>query len=759
VTPAPHPRRLDIIVPIYKNAALVRTCVESILEHIGEVAAFAPRLILINDSPADEEVTALLRRFGTGPAAALVLKNETNLGFVRSVNRGLDLSERDGHDVLIVNSDTRTFPGTLAELMNAVRADPQIAFASPRSNNASICSLPHHSSVPAASAEETHRRWSLLSRTMPAWHFAPTAVGFYMFIAHPVLANHGGLSEDFGRGYEEENDLVMRAGKVGGRAIIVNRAFAYHEGSASFNLTDLDVSEHKLKNLLRLQEDHPEFLPLVKRYEESPHYRAEHLMTGLLPDADGRMRLVFDLSEMGQHYNGTNEQAVAVLRSLAKRQGHRLRLAAIGTAESFRCHGLDRLDGLHREEPDAPGLHGIAVRLAQPFELDHISALETLAPINVFAMLDTIAEDCGPLAIDGCVPQLWDHVAEQANGLVFTSRFTQQTFFNRHPAGRSLPHWQSLLPTRLSSYAKPKPVPQSRHVLVIGNHFAHKGSVAAGRALAVAFPDRKIVVIGPENVQLDNLTGYRSGLMKPAQVDFLFNHASVVVLPSYVEGFGLGLMHALAAGRPIVARRIPATEEILASLDEVEGVFLFDDNAHLVETCARAMQCSASRAQDGRGASLDDWADGLADFCLSLAARNDIFERLVGRLKAGDRLRRAARGDALTQEAADEPRRATWAPARLSRAKPVDLESLLAMDGREFVEHAYATLLRRPVDEGGLQTYLGQLELGVDKVDLLESLANSAEGRLRGVELPGLAEIAAELRRSRLPLLKRIFTA
>jgi GT2 family glycosyltransferase len=661
-------RGLDIIVPIYRiyrNAALVRTCVDSLLDHLGEIAALAPRLILIIDSPADGQVNALLVGYGTGRHAALVLHNETNLGFVRSVNRGLALAVRDGHDVLIVNSDTRTFPGTLGELMTAVRSDPQIAFASPRSNNASICFLPHRSSV-AAGAEESYRRWSDLSRTMPAWHFAPTAVGFYMFITHTVLANHGGLREDFGRGYEEENDLVMRAGKVGDRAIIVNRAFVYHEGSASFNLTDLDISEHKLKNLLKLQEDHPEFLPLVKRYEESPHYRAEHLIRGLLPDADGRTRLIFDLSGMGQHYNGTNEQAVAVLRSLAKRQSHRLRVAAIATAESFRCHGLDRLDGLHREEPDAPGLNGIAVRLAQPFELDHLSALETLGPINVFAMLDTIAEDCGPLSLEGQVPALWDHVAEQANGLVFTSRFTQQTFFNRHPAGRSLPHWQSLLPTRLSSYAKPKAVSQSRHVLVFGNHFAHKGSEAAGRAIAAAFPDSQVVVIGPETVQRDNLTGYRSGVIKPAQVDFLFNHASVVVLPSYVEGFGLGLMHALAAGRPIVARRIPATEGILASLDDVEGVFLFDDNAHLLETFAQAMKCSLSHAQDRRGTSWDDCADGLADFCLTLTARSDIFERLVGRLRAGDRLRRAARGDTLT----GGERRSTVAHRDARRAQP-----------------------------------------------------------------------------------------
>jgi GT2 family glycosyltransferase len=757
VTPSSSTRSLDIIVPIYRNVALVRACVESLRAHLDEIAAHSPRLILINDSPADEEVRELLLRYES--IGLTVLHNEVNLGFVRSVNRGLALAECDGHDVLLVNSDTQTFSGTLAQLLKAARSDPQIGFASPRSNDASICSLPHCLGQSPASPEESFRRWLAISRTMPAYHFAPTAVGFYMYIAHSVLANHGCLREDFGLGYEEENDLVMRAGKVGSRAIIVNHAFAYHAGSASFNLTDLNVSEHKHRNLLKLRENHPEFLPLVRRYEESPHYRAERLMTGLLKDADGRTKLAFDLSGMGEHYNGTNEQAVAVVRSMANRQSGRLRLAAIATAESFRCHGLDLIDGLRREEPGAPGLHGIAVRLAQPFDLAHIEMLESMGAINVFAMLDTIAEDCGPLVLAGRVPELWDHAAEHANGLIFTSRFTEQTFCNRHPAARSLPRWQCLLPTRLSSYSQSIAASESRHVLVLGNHYAHKGSEPVARIIAAAFPDRKILVIGSEAIQSANLTGYRSGQIEPAQVEDMFRHAAAVVLPSYVEGFGLGFMHALAFGRPIVARRIPATEEILASLDDVEGVFLFDHNGQLLEACGLALQSSVSRAKDDRGTSWDDWGDGLTEFCLSLVARDDVFERLVSRITAGERLRRAARGDVLGRDAYGMSRLDSAAPKMLSSAKPVDLDCLLALEGRAFVEHAYATLLRRPVDEGGLQTYLSQLEMGAHKVDLLASLASSPEGRLRDVKLPKLDQAVAQVRKARVPLLKRIFAA
>jgi hypothetical protein len=80
------------------------------------------------------------------------------------------------------------------------------------------------------------------------------------------------------------------------------------------------------------------------------------------------------------------------------------------------------------------------------------------------------------------------------------------------------------------------------------------------------------------------------------------------------------------------------------------------------------------------------------------------------------------------------------------------------MEGREFVEHAYSTLLRRQVDEGGLHSYLEQLNSGVKKIDLVLALAGSPEGRLCNVELPGLEQLKMDSRRRpRSRLVRRFF--
>lgn len=758
--PAATLRPIDVIVPVYRNPALTRDCIASLRRHWAELAGRSPRLVLVDDSPDDTETSAMLEGCARDHDDVVLLRNERNLGFVQSVNRGLELAQHAGRDVLLVNSDTLTFPGTLARLLAATGDDPQIGFASPRSNNASLCSLPHFFGGLPPTPDQAYSRWQRLSATLPRWHFVPTTVGFYMFIAHGVLRDHGGLRTDFGRGYEEENDLVMRAGKTGMRAIVVNDAFAYHAGSASFQLTDLDLAQHKHANHLRMVADHPEFLPLVRRYEASAHYRAERMLAGLLPDDRGRLRVCFDLTGMGQHHNGTNEHIVAALRALVPRWSDRLAITGLGTEASFRFHGLDQLEGLRREDPGSGGLHGVAVRLSQPFDLHHVNVLDQLAPVNLYAMLDTIAEDCGPLASDGGFIELWDFVAEHANGLIYNSAFSERQFLTRHPAARGRPSLPMLLSTRVQEYAAPADdvEPANRHLLVLGNHFPHKASEPAARRLAAAFPSLNIVALGAEPREQGNLRVIRPGMLGHEVMRRLFAEASVVVLPSHLEGFGLGLMHALAAGKPVVARRIPATLEILSCFDAVEGVELFDHDPDLAAAVNRALAAGSSRVQGERGPRWNDWADGLGQLCQRTAAAPDVFPRLVRRLQLGDLLRqsRAWREAPGPSRAAADAGPAAGAPAPAPPATaPVDLAALLGLDGPRFVQAAYRTLLLREVDEQGLAFYSAELESGRHKVQILEALRKSGEGRARGVELPGLAEALAAQSSQHPPLFRR----
>ncbi len=759
---------IDIIVPVYRRAEITTRCLQSLARYIHEISDRDPRLIIVNDSPDDEEVRRLLASFSDGRKDVTVITNDSNQGFVKAVNKGLAITCNDGRDAILVNSDTETFPDALKNIVAAAAADPQIGFVSPRSNNASICSLPHFCEDAQSDQEESYRRWKWLSRLLPAFHFAPTANGFYLYIRHAVIANFGLLDPEFGLGYEEENDLILRANKVGYRAVLANNAFVYHAGSASFGLLDLNLAAQRDVNLQKMAQRHQEFLPLIRRYEESAHFRAERLLQHAAPSASGKRKLLVDLSSVGPDHNGTNEMSIAIIDALHERHSSRFEISVLCSESAFLYHKLDRHRGIKRYEAhEQPAERfAIGVRLSQPFSAEAVNLLSELAVVNVFGMLDTIADDCGYLSITYRLDAIWGQVARHASGLFFNSRFSERQFLARFPEGQALPRYARLLPTKLSSYKKPTPAQSAEHVLIMGNHFAHKASDLTAEILRHAFPTIRFVVLGKQNAVSGNIESYRAGTLDEAMVESLYLRAGVVVLPSYVEGFGFGLLHALAAGKVVVARDIPATREILASYKGRSGIFLYANDRDLVATLATAIKEGGSYVDDDASDRWSDWVDGFADFCIARLDGMDLFDRLVGRLQSIELLRKVSLLECL-QSAYASPR----VDAANSAQEIIPTESglledeqgrkwtpmpnvnkLLALDGEAFVYASYVTILKRLPDSGGLINYLKELKSGIGKVEVISRLKNSSEGQKVGIPLAGYRSIM--LRRRFMSLLR-----
>ena len=756
-------KAIDIIVPAFKSVYLTTRCLNSLADQIQEIASSNPRLIVINDSPGESDVHAMLEAFAGRHSYVSVLKNERNLGFVKSVNKGLEIACEAGRDVILVNADTETYPDTLKNLVDAAYSDPQIGFASPRSNNASFCSLPHFDGGVVANRAEAYQRWQVLSRTMPPFHFVPTAVGFYLYIKNEVIANFGFLDTEFGIGYEEENDLILRANKAGYRAVLVNNSFAYHAGSASFNLLDMNLKAHQGANLQKMAQRHSEYLPLVRRYEAGAHFRAETLLSQALPSASGRVKIVFDLSAVGPHFNGTNEMSVAIIDSFYERHASMFEISVICSEATFEFHKLNRYEGLRRHETDMQTLErfAIGVQLGQPFSVRAISVLEDLALVNIFGMLDTIAEDCGYLSITHRLETLWGHVARHANGLFFNSKFSERSVLARYPDAKQLSKYARLLPTKLSCYKKAPSTGAAEHVLVMGNHFAHKASDATAEILKAAFPTTQFVVLGGQNQVSRNVQTYRSGTLSEKQMESLYTRASVVVLPSHVEGFGLALVHALAARKVVVARDIPATREILSTYQQVSGVFLYRNDATIASALKLAMNEHTSQVNDDGAESWDDWVDGFSKFCLKLLAQDDLFERIVRRIQAGDLLRKSDMFERLqitspafqpvttqgASPAANNANVSTITDAQGRRWLPAGhVKDLLHLDGEEFVNRTYVTLFRRLPDPDGLVNYLTELRSGVSKLEIVSRLRKSTEGRKHAHPLNGYRSIVMKTR-------------
>lgn len=88
---------------------------------------------------------------------------------------------------------------------------------------------------------------------------------------------------------------------------------------------------------------------------------------------------------------------------------------------------------------------------------------------------------------------------------------------------------------------------------------------------------------------------------------------------------------------------------------------------------------------------------------------------------------------------------------------PESLSELLSLYDRAFVRCAYLTLLGRPVDPDGMISYLRLVRRGERKIAIVSRLVRSREGRDFDADLSGLAKGLADYRRSRWPLIGRLF--
>src|SRR5690242_7965861 len=94
----------DIIIPFYKNAALVGPLFES-LERVVEELTTNYEVVAVNDSPEDKDLEAELSAAIEGLSRRVLcrlIRNERNLGFVRSVNHVLASARQSGHDALLL---------------------------------------------------------------------------------------------------------------------------------------------------------------------------------------------------------------------------------------------------------------------------------------------------------------------------------------------------------------------------------------------------------------------------------------------------------------------------------------------------------------------------------------------------------------------------------------------------------------------------------------------------------------------------------
>jgi GT2 family glycosyltransferase len=353
--------QVDVIIPIYRGIHETANSLYAVVKS-QLVNGTAVEVVAIDDCAPEPELTDLLDRLSALGLFSL-LRNEENLGFVATVNRGMSL-HRD-RDVVLLNSDTEVYGNWIDRLRDAVGADPIIGTVTPFSNNATICSYPLFCQDFPSEFELAFEEIDRLAGEINRGRLVdiPTGVGFCLYIRRECL-NEVGLFDvgNFGRGYGEENDFCRRIATKGWRNVLAGNVFVRHLGRASFGGSARDREQHALKVMDRL---HPSYLKTIdlfcRRDPLMPLRRRLDLARLRRSSGDRAMMMV------SHHHGGGTDKHVLELCALLEEVG-----VASYILQPLRANG-NLAEIVHPRIRDIPNIGYIDVKhgLAEAVELLH----------------------------------------------------------------------------------------------------------------------------------------------------------------------------------------------------------------------------------------------------------------------------------------------------------------------------------------------------------------------------------------------------
>jgi len=299
---------VDIVIPVYQAREATLRCIQSVLDSRNQTPI---EVVVIDDASKDPHLLRALESLARDGRITL-LRNDQNLGFPGTANRGMSLHP-DRH-VVMLNSDTLVHGDWVDRLRRCAHSDPRIATVTPFSNNAEICSYPALCRAePIPSEKELAELDTLAARANHSLKSTlPTAIGFCMYIRREAIQRVGLFDTDrFRRGYGEENDFSLRAREQGFVHVLAPDVFVAHEGGASFSDNKQALVEAGLAELDRL---HPGYRGEIHRFIQQDsilRFRRRLDLARILPEDRPSLLMISH-----SHGGGTDRHVVELARHL-----------------------------------------------------------------------------------------------------------------------------------------------------------------------------------------------------------------------------------------------------------------------------------------------------------------------------------------------------------------------------------------------------------------------------------------------------------
>lgn len=599
-----QPPAICVLIPAYGAAEKLATCLRSLV-------TYAPsncRVYVLDDATPDDSVRVAYSASEGSTLDLHYVRNQENVGFVATCNLGVESCRNGGDDLLILNSDTEVTQGAIEEMQAVLYLHEKHAVVAPRSNNATIYSMP--SKGERLQPAESYALWNRLSPLLPRYQMMPTSVGFCMLVKGVMLERFDLFDEIYSPGYNEENDFVCRINRFGYSAVAANRAYVYHHEASSFGTqrASLEAAHREI-----LSERFPEYDRKIADYPRFHVDPVENFAALFLPH---QPRILYDCYHLPPQHSGTSEFALNLLREIARLAKNEFELyVGAGDGQAFFANEL-RGYRLHDEHSTDPAEFDLVYKPCQVFSWREFSRMTRFAPRVTFTLQDIIGVRCDYLSSpDRKI--LFQKTFDLTDRIFTISEFARSDFAAFFHA--DIPMSVIRHGTNTDEIARPAGNGDD-FVLIMGNSFDHKGVAQAVEQLAGCC---EVVVLGGEDdSSRPGVRRLASGNLTRRHIHELVTGARMLVYPSHYEGFGLPVVDFLAMGKPVVALDTEVNREIA----ELTG----DANLHRIPS-ARSLRATVQAileqpAPQTHQYSPRRWSDAAAEY---VAAFRDMLSREI----------------------------------------------------------------------------------------------------------------------------------
>jgi GT2 family glycosyltransferase/glycosyltransferase involved in cell wall biosynthesis len=238
--PATDNPQVSIVIPVYNKWVYTAACLRSLLEFKGK---YSFEVIVVDDRSSDETADQLSRIEGL-----IHLRNDKNLGFVSSCNRGAKHAR--GEYLVLLNNDTQVLEGWLDELIDTFESEPRAGLVGARLVYPDGSLQESGGIVFSDGSGWNYGRGE--DAENPEYHFlreTDYCSGACIALKTKFFHDIGALDQRYAPAYYEDTDLAFRVREAGFKALVQPlSAVVHHEGITSGTDTSSGTKKYQVIN-------------------------------------------------------------------------------------------------------------------------------------------------------------------------------------------------------------------------------------------------------------------------------------------------------------------------------------------------------------------------------------------------------------------------------------------------------------------------------------------------------------------------------